>query len=323
MNLPLISVIVPVYNTSQYLENTVNLLIEQTYQNLEIILVDDGSTDDSPQICDRLAEQDIRIRVIHQANAGVCAARNAGVAAAKGAYIGFCDSDDIPHKDLYETLYTLAVENDCDFVTVSSAIHFINGKIKDTSTGELNVYENKEDFLKLFLLNKLHTSVYTKLFSKELCSKISFPSPRKINEDKYYTFLAIINCKKICYKNVCKYNYCRRQGSSGIQGFSDKFFDITFFANEIDKEIKEKYPKLSDFSKVNIIISYLRLSQLIFLLNGEKKYSNKLGEIFAYLKSLDNSFCKKYLTKNIYIKWRLAKLGYLPYKISVKLFSKL
>lgn len=323
MNLPLISVIVPVYNTAEFVEGTVELLKQQTYKNIEIVLVDDGSTDNSPAICDKLAKDDSRIKVIHQQNSGVCAARNAGIAASNGEYIGFCDSDDMPHKDLYETLYNLASENDCDLAMVSSAIYFLNGKTIDTSTGELKIYDNKEEIIKLFLLNKVHSSVYTKLLSRELCSKISFPAPHRINEDKYYTFQAILNSRKICYKNVCKYNYCRREGSAVVQKFSDKFLDVLYFADKIEQKITEDYPHLKNYSDMNKVVSYLRVSQLIFLLNGEPEYSDVLDNCLAYLKKADKKVCKNLLSKNIYTKLLFARKGKLPYKVSVKLFSKL
>lgn len=323
MAFPLISIIVPVYNTAQYLSDTVKLLTEQTYKNIEIVLVDDGSTDNSPELCDSLAKTDSRIKVIHQKNSGVCAARNAGIEASSGEYIGFCDSDDMPHNDLYETLYNLIEENNADLSMVTSAIYFTNGKIIDNSDGKTKIFKDKEEILKIFLLNRMHTSVYTKLFSRELCSKISFPAPHRINEDKFYTFNAILNCKKLAYKNVCKYNYCRRAGSSSQENFSDKYLDIIYFANIIKDTIAEKYPELVKYAEINSVISNMRLSQLLFIFKGDKEYAGQLNSSLAYIKSVDPSLCKEFLPKNLYVKYRIAKLGKLPYKLSVKLFTKL
>ena len=109
-----ISVIVPVYNIGQYLESSIKSLINQTYRNIEIILVDDGSVDNSPAICDLYAEKDNRIKVIHQKNKGVSAARNAGMRVATGDYIGFCDGDDVPEVDMFEFLMNIAVKDNAE-----------------------------------------------------------------------------------------------------------------------------------------------------------------------------------------------------------------
>lgn len=242
MNSPLISVIVPIYNAAEFIEKTAEHLVNQTYKNMEFILVDDGSTDGSSEICDKIAEKDSRFVIVHQKNSGVSAARNAGIAAAKGDYIGFCDSDDIPYEDMYETLYGIVEEYDCDVAMIKSAIHFIDGKVQDSSDGSIKVYSDKDEILKLFLLNKIQSSVYTKLFSAEICKQVQFPAPHKINEDRYYSFFALEKCKKLGFKNVTKYNYCRHEGSSVTQSFSDKYLDIVYFADLIEDFVQKNYP---------------------------------------------------------------------------------
>lgn len=322
MNSPLISVIVPVYNTAEYIEKTAELLAGQTYENMEFIFVDDGSTDGSAEICDRIAEKDSRFVIIHQKNSGVCAARNAGIAAAHGDYIGFCDSDDIPYNDMYETLYKIIEENGCDIAMIKSAVCFIDGRVADTSDGSMKIYTDKEEIIEQFLLNKIQSSVYTKLFSAEICRQIKFPEPHKINEDRYYTFCALDKCKKLGYRSVTKYNYCRREGSAVTQSFSDKYLDIIYFADLIENTVNKKYPNLSDFARANTIVSYLRFCQLIVLLNGEKSYNKQFNEIRLFMKKQDTNMCKKYLDKNIYTKFALLKAGKVPFKIAVKALSK-
>ena len=322
MNSPLISVIVPIYNAAEFIEKTAEHLVNQTYKNMEFILVDDGSTDGSSEICDKIAEKDSRFVIVHQKNSGVSAARNAGIAAAKGDYIGFCDSDDIPYEDMYETLYGIVEEYDCDVAMIKSAIHFIDGKVQDSSDGSIKVYSDKDEILKLFLLNKIQSSVYTKLFSAEICKQVQFPAPHKINEDRYYSFFALEKCKKLGFKNVTKYNYCRHEGSSVTQSFSDKYLDIVYFADLIEDFVKKNYPELSDYARENKIVSYLRTCQLILLLNGEKTYKDKFEEIRAFIKEQDNALCKKYLTKSIYMKYTFLKAGQVPFRLAIKAFSK-
>ena len=113
----LISIIVPVYNIEQYIEQCVLSIRNQTYKNIEIILIDDGSTDGSGNICDKLAEGDQRIKVIHKKNGGLATARKDGVNSAKGKYIGFVDGDDWIEPNMYESLYNFAIENDAQMVT--------------------------------------------------------------------------------------------------------------------------------------------------------------------------------------------------------------
>lgn len=322
MNSPLISVIVPIFNATDYLERTAQLLANQTYKNMEFILVDDGSTDGSSELCDKIAKSDSRFVIIHQKNSGVCAARNAGVLAARGEYIGFCDSDDMPHTDMYETLYNIVKEHGCDIAMIKSATRFIDGKVADTSDGTMKVYTDKNEIIKLFLLNKIQSSVYTKLFSADICKKLQFPTPHKINEDRYYTFTALEKCSKLGFKNVTKYDYCRHTGSAVTQSFSDKYFDVIYFADLIESFVCNKYPDLAKYAKANTVVSYLRVCQLMVLLNGEKKYKDKFDEIRAFVKNQDNSLCKKHLEKSVYIKYSLLKAGKFPFRIAVKLLSK-
>ena len=122
MTLPKISVIVPVYNSGIYLEDTVKSLLNQTYENIEIILVDDGSTDESPQICNRLAQEYSNILVVHQPNSGVSVARNNGMKHATGSLIAFCDGDDVVEEDMYEFLYKQMIEENSDIACCNSLV---------------------------------------------------------------------------------------------------------------------------------------------------------------------------------------------------------
>jgi glycosyltransferase involved in cell wall biosynthesis len=140
-NNPLISLIVPVYNISKYLERCINSIIEQSYKNIEIILVDDGSTDNSGQICDAYKEHDNRIRVIHKINGGLSSARNAGLAIIKEEYVGFVDGDDFIDKYIYETLVKAILDNDADIVQTGFYHTDENGSVLDADSGSIfNAY---------------------------------------------------------------------------------------------------------------------------------------------------------------------------------------
>ena len=321
MSNPLISVIVPVYNTEPALERTLNALSVQTIKDIEFILVNDGSTDKSGEICDSFAEKDSRFKVIHQPNRGVCNARNNGLAVAQGKYIGFCDSDDVPEPDLYETLYQLIIDNNCDVSMVKYAVHNADGTIDAPQTGELTVFDDRRDALKSLLTLNIDLGIYTKLISADLCKKVKFEEPRKLNEDKYYLFEIFMIAEKLCYKDICKYNYYRIGESSSRTQFSEKFLDLLYFTEKIERKVNETYPELADYAIANNVIIYLRFTQLSILLGGENMFKDEQKKIRKYLKAVNPKICKKYLTKKLYIKWRLFKLGRLPYKLSVKLLT--
>ena len=170
-----VSVIVPVYNSEDFIESTVEMLRKQTFTDIEIILVDDGSTDKTGEICDSLSECYDNVRTIHLANSGVCVARNKGVEVAKGDYITFCDADDIIDERLVEVLYNLAIEYQCEMSIVKYSIVFPDGKVKNSdSTGQIKKYANNTEAIKAFFEREIFSGAVTKLFSKELASKISF-----------------------------------------------------------------------------------------------------------------------------------------------------
>ncbi len=321
MNNPMISVIVPVYNSEANLERTLNALSVQTVNDIEFIIVDDGSTDKSGAICDSFAEKDSRFKVLHQPNGGVCNARNNGLAVAKGKYIGFCDSDDVPEADLYETLYKLIIDNDCDVSMVKYAVHNSNGTIDAQQTGKLTVFDDRREALKSLLTLNIDLGIYTKLISADLCKKVRFEEPRKLNEDKYYLFEIFMLAEKLCYKDVCKYNYYRYEESSSRTKFSEKYLDLLYFTEKMEQKINETYPELADYAVANNVITYLRFTQLAIMLGSKDMFKDEQNKIRKYLKAVNPEICKKYLTKKLYIKWKLYKLGKLPYELSVKLLT--
>ncbi len=322
MNNPLISVIVPVYNAEKFLSATLDALANQSYKNLEIILVNDGSTDTSGKICDEYAEKHSNFKVIHQENSGVCVARNNGIASANGEYIGFCDSDDMPDNDLYETLYNIISENDAELSMVDVRIVLPNGTLKDTASDKTDIWENPADFAKAFFTQYMNIGVYTKLFKREICKQISFREGKKINEDMFYFFEAATLSRKTVHKGVSKYTYYRREGSATLNGFSDKFFDCIYFTDEIIKITEKKFPQFTDYAVANKISTSLRVLKRMYTMGGVKKYPTEHNKLIEYVKSYDKAFCKKYLKKNDYIRYTALKIGKLPFKILTNYFDK-
>ena len=196
----LISVIVPIYKAEKYLERCVASVAAQTYEMLEIILVDDGSPDRSPAICDDLAERDGRIQVIHQPNSGVSAARNAGLSKASGRYIMMIDSDDYMAPRMIETMYAALVESESDL----SICRFLKGndgnclfpeadvssyEVIDPKTALMRIYADSESALQ-------YVVPWAKLYKRELFENISYPEG-KIFEDIYITHQILYRCHSI------------------------------------------------------------------------------------------------------------------------------
>lgn len=195
----LISVIVPVYNVQKYLEKCIESILSQTYKNIEIILIDDGSTDNSGKICDECVERDSRIRVIHQKNKGLSAARNRGIECSKGKYIVFIDSDDYIHNRMIEILYQAIIENHaelaiCDFKYV---YEYNKDEKEIVSPIQNEVLNNNEVIEKLFEKNAWYYIVaWNKLYKKELWDNIRFPVGY-IHEDEAVIHHILIKCKKV------------------------------------------------------------------------------------------------------------------------------
>ena len=318
-----VSVVVPIYNAEKFIEATVEMLCKQTLSDIEIILVNDGSSDSSGEICDKLSKQDSRIKVIHLKNSGVCVARNTGVKVAQGEYITFCDSDDVISEKLVEVLYKLATENNCDMASVKYSFKFPDGKIKKAeSTGKFKKYDNNCEAIKDFLEGKIFSGVYTKIFHRELAAKITFEEGKKINEDRMYVFDALRNAKAICYKDECLYRYIRREISSSNGSFNEKFFDCVYFAKKIEKIVEKDFPQIINFAKANSMHTYFYMLKMMCKYNVEKEYRDSFDEYVKILRSVSVSFAKKYFSKKDLIKWSALKINKGLFKFVINKFGR-
>ncbi|GHH98659.1 glycosyltransferase [Neobacillus kokaensis] len=217
----LISVIVPVFNVEKYLSKCIDSILNQTYKNLEIILVNDGSKDSCAEICENYAKLDDRIRVIHKENGGLSSARNAGLKIAKGEFIGFVDSDDWVDKDMYEILISKAIHTDADIVECK--IRYI---FKDHSEGHdtLELIEcDNITALNYFLSNYrfFKPVVVNKLYKRKIFNNLNFKEGY-IHEDGFFTYQALFSARKILYIGLTKYNYLQgRDGSIMTENFGE------------------------------------------------------------------------------------------------------
>lgn len=250
----LISVIVPVYNVEKYLERCIDSLLAQTHKNLEIILVDDGSTDKSGKICDSYREQDRRVVVIHKVNGGLSSARNVGLDSSRGEYIGFIDSDDWIDERMYEVLLRNLILYEADISDIDSITidhyEFIKNKNE-----KIDVKDGQDMLRDYFMLDKY--SVCRKLYKKSIIGNIRFPVG-KINEDICTNFKFLKNAKRIVKSSLIMYYYFSNPNSITGTVFKEKDFDLLDACNELIRETKNS-PELQKLAEVKLATSYYSL----------------------------------------------------------------
>lgn len=247
MNSNLISIIVPVYNVEQYLSRCIDSLLNQTFQNIEIILVNDGSTDSSGKICDIYADEDKRVKVIHKQNGGLSSARNAGLKIATGSYIGFVDSDDWVCPDMYDSLYTLSKKNDnsiaCGLLTYTD--DQMNQRMACTIYKEKKEF-NHIEYIQSLLLHKGDASVCTKLFPSSIFTTHLFKENR-LNEDFIFMIDLAFEGWGISISDRALYNYFSRPGSIS-HSYGKNIMDMVVNAFLVKKRVKKNYPELLEES---------------------------------------------------------------------------
>ena len=213
MDEKLVSVIIPAYNIEDYIGRCLDSVISQTYKNLEIIVVDDGSGDRTAKILDDYKEKDCRIKVIHKKNSGVSSARNKGLDIASGDYIGFVDGDDLVDVNLYETLVKL-IEEGADIAHCGYQMVFPNRVDYYYNTGKKKIQTTKEGLKDLLSGEMIEPALYNKLYRKELFNNIRLNENLKINEDLEINYKLFKKSKKSIYYDLPLYSYMIRKNSA-------------------------------------------------------------------------------------------------------------
>ena len=257
-----ISVIVPAYNVENYLERCLDSLLDQTFQNFELILVDDGSTDRTSQICDTYADHN-KVRVIHKANGGVSDARNVGLECANGRYITFVDSDDYVASTFLETLYQMITEEEGVTVSMLPGQQVLDAGKPVEAYAKKSEIVSAEEAARMMLLRKGIThSCWGKLFRRDLWTSIRFPVGHNNGEDAI-TFRVISKAEKVAYMNSGLYYYVQRAGSIMHQKCTEKTLSVLDIADEVTDFISFTWPKLtSDAIGLKTAI-YLKNLQII------------------------------------------------------------
>ena len=262
MEQPLINVIVPVYKVEPYLDKCISSIVNQTYKNLEIILVDDGSPDSCPAMCDAWAEKDSRIRVIHKTNGGLSDARNAGMTVATGELMAFVDSDDWIAPDMYEYLYQRLTEDNSDIAACGVQMVWENKTPSRMLTRDGNCVLNQEEAMRAIIEESwLKQPVWYKLYKTALVRDILFPKG-KCHEDVFWSYQAVGKAKKVSISDYIGYYYLQRGGSIMGAGYSLKRLDAVEAKVQRCAYIQERFPALSPLAIKDIWFTCIYQGQL-------------------------------------------------------------
>lgn len=298
----MISIIIPVYNVSKYLDKCLQSVVTQTYSNIQIILVNDGSTDNSGEICDKWKKEDNRIEVIHKKNGGLSSARNIGIEKAQGKYLMFVDSDDIVSDNLCELLHNLLLENDADLAICNTYHIFDSDNFmfqRDNKIEMVYCFDKNEAICNLWYQNIFLPSAWGKLYKKELFKQIRF-TEGIIFEDIDIMHEIFYLCNKIVYTDVKAYGYVHHENSITTKKYNQKDNVILDICEKIMKFAVNKNTKIQQAAQSYYVTGALRV-----YLNAPD--TDEYQEVIYKAKNILNLYGKKVLKdKNIRKKNRYA-----------------
>lgn len=297
MNNNLVSVIIPVYNVEKYLKKCLDSVVNQTYKNIEIIIVNDGSTDNSFQICKDYEKKYHNIKVINQNNQGLSAARNKGIDESIGEYIAFIDSDDYYDLDTIEKFYTTAIEKNADLVCCGTYCENENGKyyLKHCLSEEKE-YDNYEALGTMLLSKGIDPSACNKFYKKKLFNEIKFPVG-EYYEDLSIMYKIIFKSKKIIHIGMPKYHYIIRSGSITHRKFELRHLNVLNVWNNICEFCKKKSSSLYEMALARYYLSLVNIDMQ--MKNGKeyKIYNKEYKEIKGKInKNIKNIRTNKYMS---------------------------
>ena len=247
-----VSVIVPAYNTSQYITKCLDSIVSQTLRDMEIICIDDGSVDSTPIILDDYSRRDSRIKVIHVPNGGVSKARNIGLDLAKGKYISFVDSDDVISPNMFEKMVEVAENDKYDIVQYALE-----------EGGEDRVLNGKEEIIYSFMTGVIFKSVWSKLFNRKVIEHVSFPIGETFAEDYMFTLKALEKAERVTLKKEVMYEYVDRNDSATKKEPNDKeyyFFSVLDHMEEVCKgsrRLEEYYGYLNTKETITFLTRFI------------------------------------------------------------------
>lgn len=315
--MPKLSIIVPVYKVEQYIHKCIDSILNQTFTDFELILVDDGSPDNCGKICDDYAQKDERVRVVHKENGGLSDARNAGIEVAMGEAIGFIDSDDWIEKCMYEEMLNYMEENNLDIVCADTN-QVKEGRVKFKSRYPQNKIWSKDEAICEILNGALDNAAWNKIYKRSVISDARYPKGR-IYEDVATTYKFISNSEKVGYISKPYYNYLKRKGSIVASGFNSKSRYDCFLGYRERLNFAREH-RLDCINDCELLALETALAVLTaFYANNEEECSERFVDVSNFInKHLNIKYVNKMRSKHKLLLWSFKNC-----KSAHKVYAKL
>lgn len=305
----IISVIVPVYNVEKYVKKCIESIINQAYSNLEIIIIDDGSTDESGKICDEIKTYDSRIKVFHKKNGGLSSARNYGIKQAKGDYYVFVDSDDWIKSTMIDKLYSALIKNNAEMACCGRIIIDKDGTKKELCVDKNIAFTCKEIIEKTVFDEKIGVAAWGKIYHKSLFKDILFPEG-EIHEDVAIIYKLFAKCNIIYAINSSEYYYRNNPDGISKQKYTRKYNVVLKHNLQNELFISEKYPEIKGLMRASTAKSCIEM--LIKIVKSENGYIKFDEEYSNYRNNLKQRSLEYLKYKNLYFKeliWMLIMIS--------------
>lgn len=313
-----ITIVVPVYNVEKYVAKCIDSLLAQTFTDLEILLVNDGSTDGSAKICEEYARKDSRIKVIHQENQGLSAARNTGIEHASGKFLGFIDSDDYIDEDMYEVLYNQLQENQADISVCGIYNEYADVVRRACPTDEFMVVSQKEAMRLVLEANKISVNAVNKLYKKEIFQELRYPVG-KLSEDAHVILEILLQAKTIVISTVPKYHYIHRGNSITTSPYKSGDLSVIEAYSKNKRIIEKYYPDLLEVAEFRCFFSYFYVLDKMAL-SKEFKAKNERKEVIKLVRNnIDKILHNHYVGRNRKLAARVLLIHPFMYNVFVKI----
>ncbi len=317
INNPLISVIIPIFNGQNHMQRCVDSVITQTYKNIEIVLINDGSTDSTPAICDSFAKMDSRVKVHHKENGGLSDARNVGIDISSGEYITFIDSDDFILPDYVEYLYSLITKFGAEMSICTHTVICRNGRRIVYGDGTELSLSPQQTLKEILYHGRVDLSVWAKLYHRSLFEGVRYPYG-KYFEDVGTTYRLIDKCQKIASGGTSKYEYILRSDSMISDKFTTRKLDLLEMTDRMAAYITEKYPSLASAAlRRRVYARFSTINQMVH----EAGMSEDRREMIKFIRTHQKAVLSDPLTPQR-DKWaiHLLRLGYPIYSICWRIY---
>jgi glycosyltransferase involved in cell wall biosynthesis len=282
-----LTIIVPIYNKEGYIDATIVSILAQSFADFELLLIDDGSTDNSAQRCAHYAAMDKRVQVIKQANQGVSQARNVGLRLSTGTYIGFIDGDDVIEPDMYEMLINNALTTQADISVCGMKVFHASSTSKKTSLNQIQVF-SRDEALSAMLTGVLEWSANNKIYVATLAKSIDFEG--RVNEDLYYVFQALSQARKVVFVDSPKYYYIKRDSSVSMAKFNDVQMESIAVSRKILAAIQQHSPAHLEEAWALDFSTHISILNMILLASRAKYhayYQQVSHNLMVYTKSVN------------------------------------